>query len=646
MISHTNSFKPLKPIKSIDLPKIKDMGDTPKRKQQSLKEWSMAGGGVPDQYKGREHVWHKKAQRYAEGGIVRMAEGGGTYKMKAYEPKGGVNRRTIDVPGVGPVEMFFDEPNKRIVVSDEGYWNPKSPVGEDLDKAVEWAHSQGYKAGVALTPYSSKNVIANMGIQESSPGATDDQLRAYVDAVDFVVTDPYIDGRTLSKETQQVLIDFTKDVGDYANSKGKDTWLYMQAFATPDIPHENLSSFNQKLIDATKDIYSTASFFNAYEFGPAETSGVTQLDTSPFFEYINGPDAPANSINQIKPVTTYTPRPTDLETAPETQITPFTYDPFTFNPFTTESFLPGTFLTPYGLPESQPITSSTSNPFTTESFTTESSAPETTMPAGGLPTSAASQPVAQVNPFDSTPPTQSAGYLRSTGEGGYGLNSYYDEINAYLANHSQDEIQQAMGTFGVSQSDIDAAKAYQTPPATVAPPTFTPGNDLNLDSNVRDAMNAGVFAKGGAVRMAKGGSAKDAVKAGLKKLFGKADEAPKGVEPIIVRTPEERADVWHKKAHNYAKGGAVQHFDGGGMAQAAVKEVLGKGAKIQYGQAKPNRDTMYRGDYEAMGARPSSAESIEMRKRLKAMDVSFPRVPSGSPKKPLSGLDALANTAR
>ena len=62
-----------------------------------------------------------------------------------------------------------------------------------------------------------------------------------------------------------------------------------------------------------------------------------------------------------------------------------------------------------------------------------------------------------------TQPTQSAGYLRSTGEGGAGINSYYDEINAYLANHSQDEVQQAMGTYGVSQEDVDAARAYQTP---------------------------------------------------------------------------------------------------------------------------------------------------------------------------------------
>jgi len=104
-------------------------------------------------------------------------------------------------------------------------------------------------------------------------------------------------------------------------------------------------------------------------------------------------------------------------------------------------------------------------------------------------------------------------------------------------------------------------------------------------------------------------------------------------------------------SHSPKAGGMfVAPFEGDKLdykaAQQAARDVLGKGTKIQYGQAKPNRDTMYRGDYETMGARPPSAESIEMRKRLKAMDASFPRSPFGSPSKPPSGLDALANTAR
>ena len=36
----------------------------------------MAGGGVPLQYKGREHVWDRKVKQYAEGGSVDMAGGG------------------------------------------------------------------------------------------------------------------------------------------------------------------------------------------------------------------------------------------------------------------------------------------------------------------------------------------------------------------------------------------------------------------------------------------------------------------------------------------------------------------------------------------------------------------------------------------
>jgi len=54
------------------------------------------------------------------------------------------------------------------------------------------------------------------------------------------------------------------------------------------------------------------------------------------------------------------------------------------------------------------------------------------------------------------------------------------------------------------------------------------------------------MAHGGAVHMAGGGAAKKVVEGavkGVKKLLGVADEVPKGVEPIVVRTPEERAVI-------------------------------------------------------------------------------------------------------
>jgi hypothetical protein len=66
-------------------------------------------------------------------------------------------------------------------------------------------------------------------------------------------------------------------------------------------------------------------------------------------------------------------------------------------------------------------------------------------------------------------------------------------------------------------------------------------------------------------------------------------------------------------------------------AQKAVRDVLGKGAKIQYGRTDPTKDLLYFGDYAEKGARAPSPASQEMRKRLKSMEVGFARKPSGSP---------------
>jgi len=55
-------------------------------------------------------------------------------------------------------------------------------------------------------------------------------------------------------------------------------------------------------------------------------------------------------------------------------------------------------------------------------------------------------------------------------------------------------------------------------------------------------------------------------------------------------------------------------------AQEVAQAILGKGYKSKFGKADINKDIMYRGDYENMGARPQSNESIEMRKRLKKID--------------------------
>lgn len=86
----------LKKIRTIDLPKLKPIEtDSVPKKSQSLKEWAMAGGGVPMSHKGREHVWHKKAHSYATGGEVYntvpdMSDGGEIIDGPAYAGGGAV----------------------------------------------------------------------------------------------------------------------------------------------------------------------------------------------------------------------------------------------------------------------------------------------------------------------------------------------------------------------------------------------------------------------------------------------------------------------------------------------------------------------------------------------------------------------------
>lgn len=69
-------FPELAPIKPINLPDLKPIGTDSVPKKQSLQEWHAAGGGVPKQYKGREHVWHAKVKQFAEGGEAHMGAGG------------------------------------------------------------------------------------------------------------------------------------------------------------------------------------------------------------------------------------------------------------------------------------------------------------------------------------------------------------------------------------------------------------------------------------------------------------------------------------------------------------------------------------------------------------------------------------------
>ena len=126
----------LKKIKAIDLPRLKpiETESVPKKKQQSLKEWAMAGGGVPTSHKGREHVWHKNAHKYAAGGEVYntvpdMADGGQIIDGPAYAKGGAVKKAVKDAlegvaegikPVVDRINMHFKDVTKRVPELTEG----------------------------------------------------------------------------------------------------------------------------------------------------------------------------------------------------------------------------------------------------------------------------------------------------------------------------------------------------------------------------------------------------------------------------------------------------------------------------------------------------------------------------------------------
>jgi hypothetical protein len=112
----------IKKLKALDLPKLKPIEtDSVPKKKQSLKEWAMAGGGVPTSHKGREQEWHKNVQAYAKGGAVKKA-----VKDAVEGVVEGVK------PLVDRINMHFKDVTKRVPELQEGAQKVK---GEEMTRA-------------------------------------------------------------------------------------------------------------------------------------------------------------------------------------------------------------------------------------------------------------------------------------------------------------------------------------------------------------------------------------------------------------------------------------------------------------------------------------------------------------------------------
>ena len=222
----------------------------------------------------------------ARGGIagLRKFDGGGEVDQRRtgpqfYDYHVGANARLVDVPGIEkPVLMFFDIPNNRVVVSDEGYWNPNAPIGEDLNKAVSWARDQGLQAGVVVSPYSwdgfGKDAIGESTDSGSAhprmmPGASFDQLKEYMNAADFVVTDPYVvSAQTATPGVQEKLIQITGMIGDHAQETGKPAWLVLGGSSAPKGTDPNtIYNYTDNLLANTANKFNQVSVYEGTRDG-------------------------------------------------------------------------------------------------------------------------------------------------------------------------------------------------------------------------------------------------------------------------------------------------------------------------------------------------------------------------------------------
>ena len=102
-----SSVPNLPKLNPISFPELKPIGDVPfASKSQSLEEWAMAGGGIPLQYKDRPHVWHAKVKKFAAGGEVYntvpdMSDGGEIIDGPAFAKGGEVRMQKGGKAGVG-----------------------------------------------------------------------------------------------------------------------------------------------------------------------------------------------------------------------------------------------------------------------------------------------------------------------------------------------------------------------------------------------------------------------------------------------------------------------------------------------------------------------------------------------------------------
>ncbi len=151
------------PLKPIALPDLKPIGTDSVSKKPTLQEWHAAGGGIPLQYKGREHVWHAKVKKFAEGGEVHMGAGGvmkgliGAYNKadKAADAAIAAKKALPAAERDANLQKFL-EPSKAPMRLYHGTTATEGGKGKEAIRNLKPSKEGALGSGVYLTPNSSR----------------------------------------------------------------------------------------------------------------------------------------------------------------------------------------------------------------------------------------------------------------------------------------------------------------------------------------------------------------------------------------------------------------------------------------------------------------------------------------------------------
>ena len=497
----------LKKLKTIDLPKLKLIEtDSVPKKSQSLKEWAMAGGGVPESHKDRADVWHKKAHNYAKGGAVKKA-----VKDAVEGVVEGIK------PMVDRINMHFKDVTKRVPELQEG---AQKIQGDEMTRAEYEKLVKKYKP---VKPYEFV----------PKPATRDDAINALT-----------ADKRDLYGTPSGML-----QAGDPVGLR-LDIPAYSDHGVWVPAVHRQAAGFGA----GDRVGYESVAGVTNPTFGMSEKAALSIAAGKPkgTIATIKGNWNPMDEATAVARAQEYLDNPDWAQVGMDPERHGYFYDRRNMKPITAAE-------------EAIQI-----GPLVLARKPQYGNKKDFKYAKGGKVKEAVKAGLQKLFDVPSmgvnvrTDKKANLPYADLIVDGNKLYESRQSDSLRPYVNKSMSIVRtgsgpaKAIGSVTIEEPILVDAKTFREMQAKHLVPEgsefdITPDGQkylypLSSPRRFDQEFDVGKGIKARKVilpdqEMAKGGKVKNIVKEGLEKLFGKADKAPKGVEPIVVRTPEERAVI-------------------------------------------------------------------------------------------------------